>query len=256
MSPFKYCVSAALLSLSCLVQAQSPRFILCADQTWYPFTYLMSYRAGGVFVDMVEEAGDRMGLKVRVRPTNWGRCMEQVREGSVDAVLGISYIAEHTNYLHYPMDGTEVDTRYSLSTLDDAVVTLQSQGYEYNGDPSSLPQPVRIPNGYALADTLREPGIDVDDSAQSDQTNLIELTTDENGSVIILRQLAAALAEREFFESQLHISEQAYTSVDYYLAFSVEAGLSPQLRQIVWDTVREIREDEALVNSYLKAHTP
>lgn len=256
MSKFKYWLAVALLSVSSLAQAQSPRFILCVDQTWYPFTYLMSYRAGGVFVDIVEEAGDRLGLKVRVRPVDWGRCMEHVREGTVDAVLGISYVADRTSFLQYPMNGSEIDTRYSLSTLDDAVVTLQSQNYEYDGNPHSLPQPVRIPNGYALVDTMRALNIEVDDSSQGDQANLIKLSTERNGSVIMLRQLAEVLADREYFDSQLHVSERAYTSVDFYLAFSVEAGLSPELRQAVWNAVRDIREDEELIRSYYEEHTP
>lgn len=256
MSRMKLWLVATVLTFSTMAQAQSPRFILCVDQTWYPFTYLMSYRAGGVFVDIVEEAGDRLGLKVRVRPIDWGRCMEHVREGTVDAVLGISYVEDRTSFLHYPMLNSDIDSRYSLSTLDDAVVTLQSQNYEYDGNPHSLPQPVRIPNGYALVDTMRALKIEVDDSAQGDQANLIKLSADKNGSVIMLRQLAEVLADREFFDSQLHISEQAYTSVDFYLAFSVEAGLSPQLRQAVWDAVRDIREDEALIRSYYEAHTP
>lgn len=258
MSRFKTWLAAALLSVSAMSHAQSPRFILCIDQTWYPFTYLMSYRAGGVFVDMVEEAGDRLGLKVRVRPLDWTRCMEHVREGTIDAVLGISYrnAAERNQFLHYPMNGNEADTRYSLSNLEDAVVTLHSQNYEYDGNPYSLPQPVRIPNGYALVDALRGLDIEVDDSAQGDQANLIKLSAERDGSVIMLRQLAEVLADREFFDSQLHISEQAYTSVDFYLAFSVEAGLSPQLRQAVWDAVRDIREDEVLMRSYYEEHTP
>jgi len=232
------------------------RLISCVDHSWYPFTFLASYKGGGLYVDMFHEAGERLDLTTRARAVPWGRCMEYIHNGEADAVIGISFKEERTSFLHYPTqpDGSP-DYDYRLNTLDYVVVTMADQNYQYQGDPNTIPQPVRVPNGYSVGGALAEEGLDVDTSARNDRANLINLVTAGNGSAVMLRQLAQVMAEKEFFAGKLSISEMPYQSRRYFMAFSKQTDFSEEERWAVWNELKNVRDDTALMNTFLDAYS-
>ena len=240
-------LAAAMLIL--FNPAQARRLTACVDQTWFPYTFLSSYKGSGIYVDMFHEAGERLGLKTRVKAVSWGRCVEYLQRGDVDVVLGIAYSEPRTEFLHFPLDQGAPDFDYRLNTLEDVVVTLTDQNYEYTGDPDTIPQPVRAPKGYLVTGKLTADGLTVDDSASGDQMNLINLMRERTGSTVMLRQLAQAMSARKFFDGHLHISQMPYTSRRYFMAFSVHTGYSDPERWEIWRTLKRIREDGALMRA-------
>ena len=238
-----------LLTLTAITisNAYAERLTACIDRTWYPYTFLASYKGSGIYVDMFEEAGERLGLKTRVKPVTWSRCVEFLKQGDVDVVLGISYSEPRTEFLYFPMENNEANNDYRLNTLEDVIVTMANSNYEYQGDPSTIPQPVRAPAGYIVTKALSEDGLVVDNTSGGDQVNLIKLIQDQSGSAVMLRQLAQAMISREFYDGQLHISEQPYTSRHYFMAFSIHTKFSEAERWEIWQQLKMIREDRELM---------
>lgn len=238
------------------VAVAGDRLISCVDHSWYPFTFNASYKGGGLYVDMFHEAGERLDLTTRARAVSWGRCMDYIQSGRADAVIGISFKDERTSFLHYPtlQDGSP-DFDYRLNTLDYVVVTPSDQNYQYQGDPNTIPQPVRVPSGYSVGGALAEEGLEVDTTARSDRANLINLVTDGNGSAVMLRQLAHVMAEKEFFAGKLSISEMPYQSRRYFMAFSKQSDFTEEERWAVWSELKNVRNDTDLMNSFLDAYS-
>lgn len=249
MQRMQYILLLLMISLIVSLPAQARRLTACVDQNWFPYTFLASYKGSGIYVDMFHEAGNRLGLKTRVKAVGWGRCVEYLHQGEVDVVLGIAYSEPRTEFLHFPLRDSAPDFDYRLNTLEDVVVTLTEQNFEYTGDPATIPQPVRAPQGYLVTKKLAADGLKVDDSAGGDRMNLINLMREQSGSAVMLRQLAQAMSAREFYEGNLHISAVPYTSRRYFMAFSVHTDYSDAERWEIWRTLKSIREDSALMQA-------
>ncbi len=244
-------IGIPLILFAQLSYAQMERLTLCTDQAWYPFTFLDSYKASGIFVDIAKATAERMNIKLRVRAIDWGKCQEYAASGKVDGVLGASFNDSRANYMNYPMKGNEPDPVYSLSHVEYVTVTTKDQNYQYNGNPSSILQPVRVPKSYSIAKVLKAEGLNVDDSARGDQANLIALVKDKNGSVVMLRELAKILVNKAYFDDQLEISDLAYKSKFYYTTFSKKSEFKEEKRQLFFDIMSEVRQDQKLFRSFL-----
>ncbi len=243
-----------LVMLLHVSNAQAERLTLCADQTWYPFTFLDSYKASGIFVDIAKATAEKMNLRIRIRAIDWGKCKEYAASGKVDGILGASFNPDRAKFMDYPMKGSEPDSSFSLSHLEYVAVTTKAQNYQYNGKPSSIPQPVRVPEGFSIVKDLQAEGLKVDDSARGDQANLISLAKDKNGSVVMLRELANVLVNKDFFEDQLVISTTPYKSKFYFSTFSKKSEFDASKRQVFWDKMSEVRKDRKLVDSFINKY--
>ena len=245
--------AVCLIFSSMVVHAKRERIVLCTDRShWYPFVFINSYKSDGLYVDIIKDAADRMDWRISIRPMDWKKCLRRVESGQVDGVLGASYKKARAEFMHYPVNaGTNKKSPARLSSAEYVVVTSSKNSYVYQGDPKSLPQPIRVPRGYSIADDLRKNGVEVDDkSSRGDEVTLMKLTSSHEGSVVMLRSAAKKFSKSPAFKGKFTIQKKPYKSKDYYLAFSKQSGMDQAKRDALWQAVGAVTSDEDLIAEY------
>ncbi len=246
-------IAVCLLSFSFSALAKRERVVLCTDRSyWYPFVFINSYKPDGLYVDIVKDAADRLDWRVSIRPMDWKKCLRAVETGSVDGILGASYKEKRAEFLYYPLNADSKKAAPArLSSADYVVVNTINNKYSFKGDVKTIPQPVRVPRGYSVADDLRKGGIEVDDqSSRGDEVTLMKMVSSGKGSVVTLRSVAKKYMSSPAFRNKLKIQSKTYKSKDYFLAISKASDFTQEKRDALWGAISAVNEDENLVAEY------
>ena len=150
-------------------------FEICTDKNfWYPFTYVKEGKSVGLQLDIISKAASNIGVTLNYTALPWKRCLRETEAGRFDGIAVASYKSKRAETMYFPSDAeTAKKSTQRVMQVEYVVVTLASENYEFDGDLSTIPTPVRVPRGYSIADDLRKKGVEVDDSAQGDENNLL-----------------------------------------------------------------------------------
>lgn len=237
------------LGATALPAAAAQRVKICVDQAdWPPYMYVQQGEVLGLHAELLRSALASVDLQIDFRPMPWIRCQLQAERGDVDAIGPLMYTEVRDRIYFYPKRGDLPDLTHALGENLDVVVTLSNTGFEYGGDPATLPPPVRVPRGWEIAPFLREQGIEVDDGAPSEQAALAKLLREGTGSAVANRLSVKLLIEKQGLADRLHVSQQPVRPVPYYLAFSRRSRFTQEIRQRIWEAIaaqRAAAESEA-----------
>lgn len=215
---------------------------VCVDQVdWHPYIHFNQGQPQGSHIALMQAAAADIGVGLDFRAMPWVRCQLQAELGEVDAIATLVYSEQRAQVLEFPPEATRTPSPFAIDQIDDVVITLTESGYRFEGDLASLPTPVRVPRGWAIAPYLRENGVAVDDGAPNDHANMFKLVRDRRGSVVASRQNAEReLAGNPAFAA-LQISAQPVRSLAYFVAFSRKSSHGNALRQTFWQALARRR---------------
>lgn len=77
------------------------KVVRIAAMEWEPYTS-DTLDGGGFYGEIVAEAFSRSGHEVELVFLPWKRALLQVKEGTIDGVIGAGYTEERTRYMSYP----------------------------------------------------------------------------------------------------------------------------------------------------------
>lgn len=222
---------------------------VCSDSNfWYPFTFVKDGRSAGLHIDIITKALNNLGHHIEFKPLPWKRCLADAKQGIVDGVATASYDDKRTGFLYYPADAPSVlKSDHRVMQVEYVVVTSADNHYVFDGDVTTLPQPVRTPRGYSIADDLRKQGVEVDDRAVGDENNIKKLLRHDKGSVIMIPEMLDVFNEQDVYQGRLKVSALPLKSKSYYLAMSKGTALSAEMREAIWDEIARVREDAAFM---------
>ncbi|WP_281648635.1 transporter substrate-binding domain-containing protein [Parendozoicomonas sp. Alg238-R29] len=261
MHPRKTLITVSLCLLASVYtstasSAARERVTLCSDKGyWFPFTLMKDYRAAGVFIDMMKEAAIRTDRRVLIRPASWSRCLRLAKEGKVDGILGASYKDERNEWMEYPPTARRgKGGEHSMSLVDYVIVTPKTLPFTYNGTPSTLPGPVRVPRSYSIADDLKKNQAKVKATYSTDRSALVDLVRMQDGSAAVLGSIAKEFQKNPFFSNKYDIQKKTLKSKNYYLTFSRKSDLPRETRETLWAALQVIREDEDLMGLFYEKY--
>lgn len=79
--------------------------IIVATEIWAPFRIKMNEESfSGIDIDILNRIGDEMGIVFRVEQYPWVRCLNNMKQGSVDIMTGLAYTDERAEYISYSND--------------------------------------------------------------------------------------------------------------------------------------------------------
>ncbi len=241
----KIIILTAGLLLSCNLYAGKTVKICTDNGFWYPFTYTKDKQAVGLHIDVVSKALANLGYSVEYRPLPWKRCLSEAEDGKVDGVVSASYKDKRAAFMYYPSDAaTAKKSDFRIQQVEYVVVTTANNDYEFDGDVNSIPQPVRAPRGYSIADDLKKKGLKVDDKASGDENNMKKLLRSGKGSLVTIPEVVKLLSGRAEYKGKFKISEKPVKSKSYYFTISKNTKLTADERQKIWEEIAKVREDK------------
>jgi len=220
------------------------RLILnCSDRYWYPFLYTQDDRVGGMLYDIVEKAIGSLNMEARIEPVPFRRAIARARSGKTDGVIAVGFSPDLSRVLDYPPGAQEdMESPWRIMQVDFVVVSMTEDSYEFEGDPKTLPPPVRVLQGTPMVDDLSKAGVGVQEVREEVQ-NFLKLDRDRKG-VIITTSLAAEMMNRDpRFNGRIKIHATPVASYSYYLAFSKKSRISAEEKERIWKEISRWRDD-------------
>lgn len=244
-------ISFIIFSASTVATA-APSVSICSDSAfWYPFTFKNDSEVTGLHIDIIRKALKNSGISAEFKALPWKRCLKEVENGTIDAVAVASYKDKRAEFMRYPSDAkTNKKSDFRVSQVEYVVITPAGSDYQFAGDVTTIPEPVRAPRGYSIADDLTKKGLSVDSGASGDENNLKKLLRDNDGSLVSIPEVMRKLAKSPTYEGKFKISEVPVKSKSYFLPFSKKSKLNDQQVQKIWDEIAKVRDDEALVAEF------
>jgi polar amino acid transport system substrate-binding protein len=179
-------------------------------------------------------------------PMPWKRCLEEVRNGELDGIVGAADSAERRSFAIFPIAASgAIDT--STSIYEDQFNVYQRVGSAtaWNGKELISPnRPVAVQSGYAVvAAMLREHDIKINDSIKSAEDGLRFLL---NGivDVAILQSIETEFLRKEDprFKGAIITAASPYVVLPLYLAVNhLTYARDPKRIQAIWNAIRTVR---------------
>ena len=199
----------------------------------------------GLTTSLMKIAEKAYGAKVELVALPWKRCLDDAKNGAIDGVLKISFSAERTEFLVYPMVGEKPDASKRL--LNDTYSLFRLKGSTaatWDGKTLKADGPVGAQSGFSIVKQLTSLGVRVDDATRSADANLAKL--------LGARVVAVALQTEE---GEISIAENAETKgkvervtpvlveKPYFVAFSKQFHSKEKAAaQKLWDAIGAARE--------------
>lgn len=240
---YRIVVGLALLFSLQMAKASSAPLKICIDNNnWLPFIYLEGNQAKGIHIDIISSALDSLNYQYKFLPVPWKRCLKGLEKGFYDAVATASFNNTRNQFLFYPQDAELNDrSEWRVSQVEYIIATSSNQPFAFQGDLTLVPQPIRVPRGYSIAQDLKKKNIEVDDSSINDMQNIKRLLREKNGSVITLPTVIDWYNEN--YQSDVIYGQQPLTSKSYYFAISRKGQLNKADINIIWQRIADSRSE-------------
>lgn len=195
------------------------------------------------------------GLRVQLQRMPWKRCLVQLQDGEVDAVVA-SFKRERQQAGAYPMKGGEPDPALAIDVRAYYLYKAGDSALNWNGQQfAGLAGAIGAPLGYSIVEDLQKKGASVAES-RSAATDFQKL---------LLGRLAGVAAFEKVGDFHMRKARPgvvvrlgtALATKEYYLVFSHQfMRRHPTLAPALWRGLARIREQQAdaLFLKYLEQH--
>lgn len=238
----KYLLTLALLSLP--INAIAATLKICfEDVPQRPWTFP---DGSGLNLDLLRLAEKKLHEQFEFHSKPWKRCLEEVRSGQMDAVVGAAETAERSSYAVFPTrDDGQLNSRQALFEDSFDVFIRIGSDVQWNGSNLSFSSAkgVLVQRGYAIVDLLAKQGIVYSDTAASGQDALRQLSAGMF-DVSILQSLdpKQLLLADAGLRKKIARFEPSYTVYPFFLMIGKTAyAREPKRIKAIWQTIGEVR---------------
>lgn len=212
------------------------------ERNWYPFAYVDNDTPAGMHVELVKKALTSLGYSTSIDYLPRKRCLFSIDQGTIDAMISISYNQEVAKGMDFPEDAQKsVESQWRIMQVDQVVVTMKSD-YEFDGKIESLPEPVRIPSGESITAYISASGKMIDE-AKTDEQNFGKMRRDISGCVITTTMVAEKIAMMPEYAGKINIHAIPLASLSYHLGFSKKTSITPEEKKAIWEEIKKWREN-------------
>lgn len=227
--------------------ADSAFYTVCVDTNfWAPYTFILDGDANGLHVEIATRAFDQLQLNVRFTARPWKRCLSNGQSGQFDAVLSAGHHPTREPFFYYPADAQAPVSNSRVTQVEYVVVVRTADFFDWNGQDSTLPQPIGLPLGYADASTLPSRGITVKTATKYSDLFLM-LARGRVNALILPHQTARMYMDEQDYETALSILDRPMRSSSYFMIVSKNGNLDQQDAFALWHKISSIRDNKKLM---------
>jgi polar amino acid transport system substrate-binding protein len=214
-------------------------FSACIDERpWIPYTN-PNFRNPGIMQLLTDLVAADMGMTVSVVALPWKRCLESVRSGKIDAMIGGADVPFTRKLAIFPKNKGAVDTNRSLGTARILLVKRIPSEVDWNGkDFINLSGPVAVAMGtQAMINAVVNAGAVADEGGKTDDQNLRKLMQNRVELMAAYEFDLKNLIDRND-SAVIAVLAKPLLETHYYLAFSKSFyARNSQLAESFWDRI-------------------
>lgn len=233
----------AILLESSSLASETRAFSACIDERpWVPFTSPDARNPGQMQV-IVDAVARELRYSVQVVVLPWRRCLESVRSGKIDALIGAGDVPYTRELAEFPRIGNVTDTGRSLGKARIMLVKRQSSTVGWDGSRFiDLKRPVGVSMGtQIMLTTVKDAGAVADDGGKTDLQNIRKLL---ESRVDLMAAYEFDLKEllAKGFLNKVEVLPVPLNEANYYLAFSkVYYARNAEAVEAIWNKIGTIR---------------
>jgi polar amino acid transport system substrate-binding protein len=247
-TPLAALLSAAMLALapqgSAAAGTDVPPLVMCyEDVAQRPWT---TPDNSGLTFELLRRVEKQLGERFVYAAKPWRRCLEELRLGTVDAVIAAADSKPRRSFAAYPLlaDGKADPARALFTDTVNVFLRVGGSG-SWDGQTLTAPkQEVAVQSGYLVGSVLRERGYVTRELVKSADDGL-RLLASGMFDVAVLQGLEASRLARSDarFRDRVVQAGPPYRVVEFYLVFNLAAYRSaPQRADAIWRAIAAARK--------------
>ena len=202
------------LSLLMIIGISAETLTLVAED-YAPYVYQKDGVASGYQVDIAKAAAKKAGIDLKIEFYPWARCINMVKVGKADGLLGCSKTSEREEFMYYPENALTIEKviAFANSSLNKKLSSIK--------DLESLT--VGVVREYSYGELFdNDKKIERDESPNL-KTMIIKL---KNGrfNVGLSDELSALAMFKELGISNIHKTDLVFSSDPQYIGFSKKSA--------------------------------
>jgi polar amino acid transport system substrate-binding protein len=202
--------------------------------------------AVGLNFELLRRVEKQLGEHFIYAAKPWRRCLEEIRLGAIDGVIGAAEGSERRSYAVYP---TLPDGRGDPASalFEDSVNVFLRSGGSASWDGVKLSTPngeVAIQSGYLVATQLRQQGLRPRELVKSAEDGLRLLTTGLFDAAVLQGLEAERLARGDpRFQGKITMAAPPYGERAFYLMFNRQTySRDPHRIDNIWRAIGTVRQ--------------
>jgi polar amino acid transport system substrate-binding protein len=196
----------------------------------------------GHYQFLLEQAARKVGIRLERRIAPRRRCLDEIRAGISDAMIG-AYTPERATMAAFPLAAGGPDVTKSFGTVRYYPYRRTASGVSWDGQRfRGLDGSVGVESAFVfITDRLRMLGVPYDDGAKTLGQNLDKLRADRV-DVVIGMDLEADKLVAQRHPGRIERAGAAFDLSPMYLMLSKQFHAAhPQAAQRLWQAVQEVR---------------
>ncbi len=245
LAPVFFELMAVLVSLTVSPASSASDFIFCVeDRDVRPWR---TADGRGLNFELLDMVAARLGVRFQYRGMPWKRCLDELKQNTVQGAMGASFRPKRLENGAYP-GGAKADARKRLNF--DRYVLLRRKGTPVDWDGkqlTGLDGSVGAQLGYSIVGDLKRLGVPVDDGAPGPLELAKKLAYGYVGAAAMLEGEARELfASNRSLATNLEVVERPLAEKPYFLMLSHELVRDqPAMAERIWNTIESVRESRA-----------
>lgn len=217
----KKMVLVCILSLFCmgnlLLSSLPQEIVVGYHEDFPPYFYEENGRVIGIFPEMINEAVEVIGIKIKYKEFPWKELVDSAKKGDIDAVIPLFKTKKRMESLIFPINGIALGESYFF--------TRKNVNINYTGDLHNLkPYTIGIVEGYSYGEEFEDAHYLKKVTCPNDEALLENLMKDRVQVVLGAKRVIEFYARKLGVSDKIiHLKHPSITRV-LYVAFSKAKG--------------------------------
>jgi polar amino acid transport system substrate-binding protein len=235
-------VTAMMVLALCLVSLPSQAVTLCYD---YGEQYPWILKDGkGLNIVLLEMVAAKTGEKLELTGMPWKKCLEGVKNGTIDGAFAASYSDERAKFAVYPLAEGKPDRSRRMYTDGYSLLRLKGSKVGWDGRKlSNLTGAIGTQASYSIAADLTRWGAKVDSNSDTPETLLKRFGSGQLQAIALMTGEARFAMKKPYLANKVEIVSPPLTEKPYFLILG--RGYYDKNRKKVddiWSMIETVRE--------------
>ncbi|OHD23427.1 MAG: hypothetical protein A2Y34_09225 [Spirochaetes bacterium GWC1_27_15] len=215
------------------------------DNTDYPW---IIDNGTGIDFELLNLIAKKLNIQIEYKKYPWKRCLDLLKENSVDGLLNASFKIERLENGVYPIqsDGKNPDETKSFHTGGYSLYKLKGAKLEWDGKTiKNVEGKIGAQLGFSIIDFLKNANIEVDDSSKTINTNIEKLLKNRIcGAALPTTSTDFIISKTENYNQIEKISPPLQSKPYYFMLSYSFFKRYPDISKEIWEQAKKLKNSK------------